>query len=120
MKNLKFTLAAMMISLFTVIGANKVQAQITTGEQILAAAGNLVNVQIGSVNVEVVDLIDVSDVDVDVDALNNILVSIIIDDSLNDLFREADLISRNQIVVGVLSDQNTFLVMDRKHNPKKK
>jgi hypothetical protein len=123
MKNLRLTLVAMVFAVLSVVGANKAQAQ-ATSEEILQAAAGLVTVQVGAININAVDVIDVSNVlnnnTVTVVALNDILNGITIDNVLNDLLRSADIISRNQIVVGVLSNGTTFLVMDQKANPKKK
>jgi hypothetical protein len=107
MKNLRLALVAMVFAIFSVVGANKAQAQITTGEQVLAAAGNLVSVQVGSVNVNAVDVVDVSNVlnnnTVTVVALNDILNNLTIDNVLNNLLRDANIITDNQIVVGVVA-----------------
>jgi hypothetical protein len=114
MKNLKVTLAVMMIALFTVLGANKAQAQIT-GTDVIAAAGNLVNVQVGNIDVNVVDVVDVTNVlnNADIQILSDILNDLTIDNVLNNLLRDADIITGNQVVVGVLSDQTTFYIADR-------
>jgi hypothetical protein len=115
MKNTKLTLAAMVFALFFALGANnKAQAQIT-GTDVIAAAGNLVNVQVGNIDINVVDVVDVSNVlnQNDVTVIANILNGITIDDTLNNLFRDAEIITGNQIVVGVLSDQTTFYIADK-------
>lgn len=95
------------LSMFGAILFNaSAHAQITTGEQVLAAAGNLANVQVGNVNVTANDVVDVSNVlnnnTVTVTALNNVLNGITIDNVLNNTLREADIIKNNQVVVGVL------------------
>jgi hypothetical protein len=121
MKKLSATFAIALLMLFSVLGTNVAQAQITTGEQVLAAAGNLVNVQVGSVNVNAVDVIDVSNVlnnnTVTVTALNNILNNLSIDNVLNNLLRDAEIITGNQVVVGVivnlLGGVEQVLVADR-------
>jgi hypothetical protein len=84
--------------------ATSVKAQITGSPDVIAAAGNLVNIQVGDVNVNAVDVIDVSNVlnNNDVRALNNILNDLTIDNVLNNLLRDADIIKNNQVVVGVL------------------
>ena len=69
----------------------------------------LINVNVGAINVQAVDLIDVSNVlnNNQVDVLRNAIQNNPIlsnnSDVLNNLLREADLITDNQIVVGVLS-----------------
>ena len=69
----------------------------------------LINVNVGAINVQAVDLIDVSNVlnNNQVDVLRNAIQNnpILSNNSnvLNNLLREADLITDNQIVVGVLS-----------------
>lgn len=104
------------LSMFAAVllNANSAQAQITTGEQVLAAAGNLVNVQVGSVNVTATDVIDVSNVlnnnTVTVTALNNILNGISIDNVLTNTLRDAEIIKNNQVVVGVLVNALTGAV----------
>lgn len=121
MKNFRLAFVAMLFAVLTVFSANKAQAQITTGEQILAAAGNLVNVQVGSVNVNAVDVVDVSNVlnnnTVTVTALNDILNNLSIDNVLNNLLRDANIITGNQVVVGVivnvLGGVEQVLVADR-------
>ena len=110
--------------------SNSSKAQITTGDQILAAAGNLVNVQVGSINVNAVDVIDVSNVlnnnTVTITALNDILNNLTIDNVLNNLLRDADIITGNQVVVGVVVDLlgnvTQILVADKAlfKQPKKK
>ncbi len=105
MKNLKVTLAAVIFALFSVLSTNVAQAQITDGTDVIAAAGNLVNVQVGNINVNAVDVIDVTNVlnNNDVRILNNILNGLTIDNVLNNLLRDADIIKNNQVVVGILS-----------------
>ena len=82
------------------------KAQIIDFPQVLAAAGNLVNLQIGDVNVNAVDVVDVSDVlnGNDVTAIVQILKDVKIDNVLNNLLREAELIKGTQVVVGVVVD----------------
>lgn len=93
---------------------NSAQAQITSGD-VLNAASGLINVQIGDVNVNAVDVIDVSNVlnNNDVQLLNNILNNLTIDNVLNNLLRDADIIKNNQIVVGILSS-GEFLIMQQR------
>ena len=96
------------------------KAQIIDFPQVLAAAGNLVNLQIGDVNVNVVDVVDVSDVlnGNDVTAIVQILKDVKIDNVLNNLLREAEIITGNQVVVGVvvnaLGEATQVLVADKK------
>jgi hypothetical protein len=93
-------------SLFFAIlfATNSARAQINNAPDVIAAAGNLVNVQIGDINVNAVDVVDVSNVlnNADVRVLNNILNNLTIDNVLNDLLRDAEIIKNNQVVVGVV------------------
>lgn len=97
-----------LVGLFMVLAisftTSSVKAQISGAPDVIAAAGNLVNVQIGDINVNAVDVIDVTNVlnGNDVKVLNNILNDLTIDDVLNNLLRDADIIKNNQVVVGVL------------------
>ncbi len=119
MKKLLIAFSLLLAMSFTTKSA---QAQITTGDQILAAAGNLVNVQVGSINVNAVDVVDVSNVlnnnTVTIVALNDILNNLTIDNVLNNLLRDADIITGNQVVVGVVVDLlgnvTQILVADKK------
>ncbi len=93
---------------------NSAKAQITSDDVINAAAG-LVNVQVGNVNVNVVDVVDVTNVlnNADIQILSNILNNLTIDNVLNNLLRDAEIIKNNQVVVGVIVNalgQTTFLV----------
>ena len=100
MKKLLIALSLFVAMSFT---ATSVKAQITSGDVLNAAAG-LVNVQVGNVNVNAVDVVDVTNVlnNNDVRALNNILNGLTIDNVLNNLLRDADIIKNNQVVVGVV------------------
>ena len=75
-----------------------------------------VNVQNVDVDVDVTDVVDVSDVlnDNQVDVLRNAIINIPVASNnqnvLNNLLRDADIIDDNQIVVGVLG--GTFFVTD--------
>lgn len=118
MKKVLITITMFVALSFTTKSA---QAQLPTTGDILIAAGNLVNVQIGDVavnlqDITITDVIDVSNVlnnnTVTVTALNNFLNNIRIDNVLNNLLRNADVLTNNQIVVGILSD-GTFLIADR-------
>jgi hypothetical protein len=103
---MKKLLVAMTLCVALAFTTSSAKAQITTGEQVLAAAGNLVNVQVGNVNVNLVDVVDVSNVlnnnTVTIVALNDILNNLSIDNVLNNLLRDANVITGNQVVVGVL------------------
>jgi hypothetical protein len=105
MKKLLIAFSLLLTLSFTTRSA---QAQITTGEQVLAAAGNLVSVQVGSINVNAVDVVDVSNVlnnnTVTITALNEILKNVNVDNVLNNLLRDANIITDNQVVVGVVVD----------------
>jgi uncharacterized Fe-S cluster-containing protein len=117
MKKVFVAFAICVATLFTSASA---KAQIIDFPQVLAAAGNLVNLQIGDVNVNVVDVVDVSDVlnGVDVTAIVQILKDVKIDNVLNNLLREADIITGTQVVVGVvvnaLGEATQILVADKK------
>ncbi len=119
MKKLLIAFTLLLAMSFT---TKSTQAQITTGDQVLAAAANLVNVQVGSINVNAVDVIDVSNVlnnnTVTITALNNILNGISIDNVLNNLLKDAHLINGNQVVVGVIVNAlgavTGILVADKK------
>ena len=86
------------------LASNSVKAQINNAPDVIAAAGNLVNVQIGDINVNAVDVVDVTNVlnSNDVRVLNNILNDLTIDNVLNNLLRDAEIIKNNQVVVGVV------------------
>ena len=117
MKKILAILAICSVGLFASTSA---KAQIIDFPQVLAAAGNLVNVQVGDVNVNVVDVVDVTDVlnGVDVTALNNILRDVQIDNVLTGLLRGAQILNGNQVVVGVvvdlLGEVTEVLVADRR------
>jgi len=100
MKTLLIALSMVLAMSFTTKSA---QAQITSGDVLNAAAG-LVNVQVGDVNINAVDVVDVTNVlnNNTVTALNNILNNLTIDNVLNNLLRNADIIKNNQVVVGVV------------------
>ena len=117
MKKFLVAFSMMLAVLFT---ATSAKAQITN-EEIIQAAQGLVTVQVGSVNVNAVDVVDVSDVlnnnTVTVVALNDILNNLSIDNVLNNLLRDAEIITGNQVVVGVivnvLGGVEQVLVADR-------
>jgi hypothetical protein len=117
---MKKLLVAVMLCSASLFATSSAKAQIIDFPQVLAAAGNLVNLQIGDVNVNVVDVVDVSDVlnGNDVTAIVQILKDVKIDNVLNNLLREADIITGNQVVVGVvvnlLGEATQVLVADKK------
>lgn len=122
MKNLKVTLVAMVFALFAVFSANKAQAQITAPDVNLAV-GNLVNVQGVDVavilqDIQIEDVIDVTNVLNNNDIDLNILRTITIDNVLNNTLRDANFLNDNQIVVGVvvnlLGGVEQILVADKK------
>ncbi len=83
---------------------NSSQAQITDAGDVILAAGNLVNVQIGDININAVDVVDVTNVlnNNDVQVIVDIIDDVTIDNVLNNLLRDAEIIKNNQIVVGVV------------------
>ncbi len=102
---------------------NSAKAQITSAPDVIAAANNLVNIQVGDVNVQaqnilnnltITDVIDVTNVlnGNDVRVLNNILNknTVTLDNVLNNLLRNAELIKNNQVVVGVVLNAVTGAV----------
>ena len=108
MKKAKVLLAAIAIACLSIT----VQAQQQTGVGQLLAG--LVNVNVGAIavnvgDITVEDLVDVEDVlnDAKIDILNNSInnneVASRNQDFLNDILRDAELITDNQVVVGVLS-----------------
>ncbi len=101
MKKIFFAFALFLAISFT---TKSTQAQITDGTDVIAAAGNLVNVQVGNINVNLVDVVDVTNVlnNNDVQILSDILNNLTIDNVLNNLLRDADIIKNNQVVVGVV------------------
>ncbi len=119
-KKMKKLLVAFSLLLAMSFTTKSAQAQITSGDVLNAAAG-LVNVQVGNINVNLVDVVDVSNVlnnnTVTITALNNILNNISIDNVLNNLLRDANIITGNQVVVGVvvnaLGQVTQILVADK-------
>ncbi|MFD2999309.1 hypothetical protein ACFS7Z_02965 [Pontibacter toksunensis] len=111
MKNLKVLFAMMAVAMLTFFSANDAKAQTTTVGTLLTGLLNVnvsdIEVNIGDITVQ--DLVDVENVlnNNNIQFLNrsinnnSILSDIQID--LTNAFREANLISGNQIVVGVLS-----------------
>ncbi len=106
MKKLLIASAMFLAVSFT---TNTAQAQVTNAPDVIAAAGNLINVQIGDVTVNlnditVQDVVDVTNVlnGNDVRVLTDILNGLTIDNVLNNALRDADIIKNNQVVVGVI------------------
>jgi flagellar basal body-associated protein FliL len=110
MKSLKVFLVVAMFSLFTFAA----QAQSNQRTNVGQAVRGLINVNVGAVTVNVGDitlndLVDVGDVlsNNNVRALNNVLNNSPIasnnSEILTNLLRRANLITDNQVVVGVLS-----------------
>jgi len=109
----------MFLGLAVAIGALVMASGTADAQQGGGKAGNkqglgqlvsgLVNVNVGAVNVQAVDLVDVSNVlnDNRVDVLRNAIqnnpVASNNSDFLNNALRDANLITDNQVVVGVLS-----------------
>lgn len=120
MKTLMIAIAMVATMSFT---TNSAKAQITSASDVIAAANNLVNIQVGDVNVQaqnilnnltITDVIDVTNVlnGNDVRVLNNILNknTVTLDNVLNNLLRNAELIKNNQVVVGVVLNAVTGAV----------
>lgn len=116
----KFFIAFTMM-LAVAFTTTSVHAQLT-GDITTALQQGLVNVNVQDVidditigDVEIITLDNVlnnNDVTVDIRALNNFLNGFTIDNVLNNLLRDANLITDNQIVVGVLS--GVIVVADKK------
>lgn len=114
MKNLKVVFAMMALAMFTFFSVD-VQAQ--QRANVGQALSGLINVNIGAIQVDVeldnvlnnFTLVNVEDVlnDANIEILNNALNNNEIasrnQDFLNNLLRDAEIITDNQIVVGVLS-----------------
>jgi hypothetical protein len=116
MKNLKMLLAGLLLF----AGLNVAEAQQNTN--VGQALRGLINVNVGAVAVNVgditlEDLVNVEDVlnDLHIDVLNNAInqneIASRNQDFLNNLLREADLITDNQVVVGVLSG-GQYIIQD--------
>src|SRR5687768_14010807 len=108
----KVILAVALFFTMSIVATN-VNAQTSNVGQLVTG---LVNVNVGAINVDVVDVVDVSNVlnNVEIRALNNVLNNSPIasnnSDILTNLLRDADIIEDNQVVVGVLS--GGILVID--------
>jgi hypothetical protein len=103
----KVIIAVALFVTMSIAATNETQAQTGNVGQFVSG---LINVNIGAINVTAVDLVDVGDVlsnNRDIRILDNILNNspILSNNSniLNNLLRDANLITDNQIVVGVLS-----------------
>jgi hypothetical protein len=114
MKRLRYlALFAAILGSFVFASATAAAPKQTTVGTLL---GGLITVNVSNVNVEVIDVVDVSDVlnDANIEILNNVLNNSPIasnnSEILTNLLREANLITDNQIVVGVLG--GTFFVTD--------
>lgn len=117
MKNARLFLAALMVTAFSLAA----QAQSDQRTNVGQLVSGLINVNVGAVAVNIGDITLEDLVDVD-DVLNNNQIDILRNaiqnnpilsnnsDFLNDLLRDANLITENQIVVGVLS--GGILVID--------
>ena len=119
-------MAFALFATFSLIGANTAEAQTkktTTAQTLLdnlaqtAVQGGLINVGNVSVdvsNVAVQDLVTVQNVlnnaniEVLTGALNNNEVLKNVTVNLTNLLRDAKILNKNQIIVGVLSDQNSL------------
>jgi hypothetical protein len=120
---MKKTLIALSLFVAMAFTTNSVKAQVTLPE-LNVAVGNLVNVQGVDVSVILQD-IDINDVIDVTNVLNNndvdlsILRTITIDNVLNNTLRDAAFLNDNQIVVGVVVNVLTgaveqILVADKK------
>jgi hypothetical protein len=104
---MKKLLIASSLFLAMAFTTNSVKAQIS-GTDVIAAAGNLVNVQVGNIDVNAVDVVDVDLDNVlnnnDIRVLTDFLKGITIDNVLTNVLQNADIITGNQVVVGVVVD----------------
>lgn len=107
MKNLKMTLVVMFLAVF----AHTVQAQDNVGQ----ALSGLINVSVGTIDIGDVTVIEAENVlnDNEVRVLNNVLNNSPIasnnSEILTNLLRDANVITDNETVVGVLSS-GEFLI----------
>jgi hypothetical protein len=114
----------MIMTMFAAVAFTTNSAKAQTVDDVNTIIGNLIAVNIQDVKVDIatgdITLVNVQDVlnNADIEILKNFVITVTIDDTLNNLLRQAELISRNQIVVGVLSS-GAFLILDQKHNKKK-
>lgn len=136
MKNLRVVFAAIMFMAFSIGSSNLANAQrqtANTGDLVaglLAVNVSLVEAGVVIGNVTVQDLVDIGDIDINdfitvqnvlnrnqIDILNIQLRDINIDDVLTNVLRDANILNKNQIVVGILSGQ---LVIQNANFPSKK
>ncbi len=107
MKKLLVAFSLLFVMAFT---TNSVKAQtVIDPTAVFQAAAGLVNVQVGNIDITAVDVVDVSNVlnDLtiqDIQILSDILNNTKIDNVLNNLLRDAEIITGNQVVVGVVVD----------------
>ncbi|QJW91755.1 hypothetical protein HNV11_21415 [Spirosoma taeanense] len=121
----KLISAVVLTLLLAVASFNSAQAQLkstTTAEQLAAGLTNLqqglVNANVNLSNLTIQDLVNIGKVDVkdvvnvnnvlnknEITALNNLIRDITITNVLNDLLRNANILNKNQAVVGLLSRQ---------------
>ncbi len=105
MKKLLVAFSLLFVMAFT---TNSVKAQtVIDPTAVFQAAAGLVNVQVGNIDITAVDVVDVSNVlnDLtiqDIQILSDILNNTKIDNVLNNLLRDAEIITGNQVVVGVV------------------
>ena len=117
MKKLLVAFSLLLALSFT---TNSAKAQVDDVNTII---GNLVAVNIQDVQLDIttgdITVVNVQDVlnNADIQILKDFVITVDIDNVLNNLLREADIISNNQIVVGVLSS-GAFLILDQKANTK--
>lgn len=99
----RFFIASAILLTMAFSVSNSAKAQIT-GPDVIAAAGNLVNVQVGNIDINAVDVVDVSNVlnNNDVRIIRDILILSQNDELLTNLLRDAEIIKNNQVVVGVV------------------
>jgi hypothetical protein len=120
LKQMKKLLVAFSLLLAMSFTTKSAQAQMDDVNTII---GNLIAVNIQDVQLDIttgdITVVNVENVlnNADIQILKDFVITVEIDNVLNNLLREADIISNNQIVVGVLSN-GTFLILDQKANTK--
>jgi hypothetical protein len=120
LKQMKKLLVAFSLLLAMSFTTKSAQAQVDDVNTII---GNLIAVNIQDVQLDIttgdITVVNVENVlnNADIQILKDFVITVEIDNVLNNLLREADIISNNQIVVGVLSN-GTFLILDQKANTK--
>jgi hypothetical protein len=130
LRKMKKLLIASSLFVAMAFTTNSAKAQTTIGD-FLAAAGNLVNVQVQVTDINLNDVVDIGDITVgdislvrvddinisnvlnnnDVRVLSGFLIDIRIDDVLTNVLQNANIITGNQVVIGVLSS-GVVLVTD--------